>query len=173
MKRFNSIQVISGGQTGVDQVGLLLAKTIGLATGGTVPARCKTETEEARWLLQAFNMNESSNSNYAHRTRLNVEDSNLTLVFGNTVSKGSNQTIDFADATGTLHLVNPSMSKIKEVINNLSEHTDDLVINIAGNRASRCANQTLIEMTGILLPIFTWLKDEDYLNYVSHPTTLF
>jgi hypothetical protein len=43
-------RVISGGQTGVDQAALRVAKAIGLATGGWAPLGWETEDGPASWL---------------------------------------------------------------------------------------------------------------------------
>lgn len=171
MKKFDSIQIISGGQTGIDQLGLFLAKTMGLVTGGLLPLQCRTETGYEFALRHMYNMDEASQTNYAHRTRINVENSNLVLIFGDTSSKGTAQTIDFCEVTGTIWLDNPNEIAIRKAIAEINKEFDDLVINVAGNRASKLHPTTLIETTSKLVSIFKWLKDEKYLQYTQE--TLF
>ena len=43
-------RVISGGQTGVEQVALRAAKALGIETGGWAPIGWKTEEGESAWL---------------------------------------------------------------------------------------------------------------------------
>lgn len=162
MKRFDNITVISGGQTGIDQLGLFLAKTFGLDTGGTLPLGCKTEYGAEPALIELYNMQQSTQSNYSHRTRLNVENSNLTLIFGDIKSKGTAQTIDFCEVVGDNYLINPSIEEIKNAIFEISTFSDSLVINIAGNRATKLHVNTISDATRILSHIFKWLKNEEY-----------
>lgn len=176
MRKFNSIQIISGGQTGIDQMGLFYAKVIGLLTGGMAPKSFKTEYEDAHWLGPAYGLMESISSNYAHRTRMNVEASHLTLIFGDISSKGTSQTVDFCEIAGIPCLINESVEVIRNEIAKLQVDSDediDLMINIAGNRASRCSALTLTKTSETLINIFTWLKSEEYLNDEYQKTTLF
>src|SRR3546814_1555156 len=64
--------VISGGQTGADQGGLLGARDAGVRTGGTAPRDWRTEDGAAPWLAE-FGLVESQRKSYAARTRANAE----------------------------------------------------------------------------------------------------
>lgn len=70
-------KIISGGQTGADQAGLLAAHKCGLLTGGTAPSGFYTD-----WgpnpLLQAFGL--KAEGNYRSRTIKNVKDSDGTVL---------------------------------------------------------------------------------------------
>lgn len=72
-------KVISGGQTGADQGGIVAARMYGLETGGWLPKGYKTLTGPRPDLAQTFGMKEHSSSNYKHRTWDNVLDSDGTI----------------------------------------------------------------------------------------------
>lgn len=85
-------QVISGGQTGVDQAGLRAAKQGGYRTGGWVPKGCRTEAGPAPWLLTEYGCIEHPSPAYAPRTVANVRMANATLILGWPGSPGCNLT---------------------------------------------------------------------------------
>ena len=73
-----SIQkIVSGGQTGVDRAALDVAMKFGIACGGWCPRgrRAADGVIDARYPLQ-----ESQHEDYSERTRLNVQDSDATLI---------------------------------------------------------------------------------------------
>ena len=76
-------KIISGGQTGADQAGLIAAKSLGIETGGHLPSNCMTETGPNYSLVEMFGCVDSG-TNYAIRTGLNVRDSDGTVRFART-----------------------------------------------------------------------------------------
>lgn len=73
------VKVISGGQTGVDQAALRAAKSVGIKTGGWMPANCRT-LDGPNWdLLSQFDMQMCSSGGYPKRTLLNVQEGDGTL----------------------------------------------------------------------------------------------
>src|SRR3546814_6084127 len=80
--------VISGGQTGADQGGLLGARDAGVRTGGTVPKGWRTEDGAASWLAE-FGLVEGQGKSYSARTRANAAAADGTVLFGNHLSTGS------------------------------------------------------------------------------------
>ena len=79
--------LISGGQTGVDTVALQTAMDLGIYTAGWCPLgrRCESGKIPAH-----FPLRESSSPKYAQRTRLNIRDSDATLIFsGGNLSGGT------------------------------------------------------------------------------------
>lgn len=73
-----SIKIISGGQTGVDQAGLRVARRFGLETGGWAPHGWITLDGPKREELSAFGLVEHAGS-YSARTEANVRDSDATI----------------------------------------------------------------------------------------------
>ncbi len=76
-------KVISGGQTGADQAGLMAAWRCGIPTGGTAPYNYNT-TGGMNPLLEVMGLDQKGD--YRSRTELNIRESDATIVL--TVSYG-------------------------------------------------------------------------------------
>ena len=132
--------VVSGGQTGADQGGLLGAQDIGVETGGWVPYKFLTENG-SDYTLQRFGLKDSYKG-YAERTRMNVRDSNITLWFGNVGSAGGCATkrACIRECKPFDVVTHMTVDEIAEVVKNyiriVYHEKDKFVINIAGNRES-------------------------------------
>lgn len=131
-------KIISGGQTGVDQVGLRVAKAFGIPTGGWAPRGWKTEDGPAPWLRTEYGLRETIASDYRGRTTLNVRDADVTIWFGSVDSPGYKATVRAAQATYATRgnwlerwLVNPTIPAIMKAFEMFG------IVNIAGNRLSR------------------------------------
>lgn len=85
-------KIISGGQTGADIGGLVAAEKLGIPTGGVAPGGWKTEAGPQPILGARFGLTEATTADYLVRTRLNVEDSDATLIFCRKLEGGSKQT---------------------------------------------------------------------------------
>jgi len=132
--------IISGGQTGTDQGGLLGAQDIGVETGGWAPYKFLTE-KGSDYTLQRFGLKDSYKG-YAERTRMNARDSNITLWFGNVDSAGGKATkrACIRECKPFDVVTHMTVDEIAEVIKNyiriVYHEKDKFVINIAGNRES-------------------------------------
>jgi hypothetical protein len=73
-------RVISGGQTGADQAGLIAARRFGIPTGGWMPKGFLTNSGPAPELAREFGLREHPGS-YADRTETNVRLADGTLRF--------------------------------------------------------------------------------------------
>jgi hypothetical protein len=93
-------RVLSGGQTGVDQAALRAAKACGIRTGGHAPAGWKTEAGPMPSLAD-YGLMQCLSPNYAERTRLNVADSDATLILTDRtpLTGGTLLTMNLADRT--------------------------------------------------------------------------
>ena len=133
-------KIVSGGQTGADKGGLIVARRFGLETGGWVPKGCRTEDGPDLELVEVYNCEEHPSSSYYHRTLSNAHDSDATIILsGDFESKGTKLTI-----VGCQHYDRPfKLVDVKnpcnpqEVVDWLNENKVE-VLNVAGNRASRC-----------------------------------
>jgi len=141
-----NIKVISGGQTGVDQLGLEVAKEIGLNTGGTAPIGFLTEGKQKDpSLAEKYGVKEITQEQqkkyaqgktdpYTARTEMNVLNSDATVYFSTSEdSAGLAATKRYAEKHNKPFLNNPSAEQLKNFIvdNNIK------VLNVAGNRASK------------------------------------
>lgn len=133
-------RIISGGQTGADQAGLFAARDLGLRTGGWAPKGFWTDNGYAQELLESFGLVECPQSGYPPRTRLNVRDSDGTLIFGNANSPGCRLTRKYCDELertvmfvpwyGTVDVRSYLQSLFRQWITDKNIQT----LNVAGNR---------------------------------------
>jgi Circularly permutated YpsA SLOG family len=71
------VRIVSGGQTGVDRAALDAALAAGLGCGGWIPRGRRTEDGP---LPATYPLRETRSAAYTERTRLNVRDSDATLI---------------------------------------------------------------------------------------------
>lgn len=136
-------KVISGGQTGVDQVALKVAKELGYETGGVAPKGFRTDAGPnpsfaALYGVQAHTVSKE----YAPRTRENVRNSDATVIFDAEAvdqaayydgrgSGGCRLTWKYCIDLKKLYIVNPTVEELQQfILRNEFE-----VLNVAGNRS--------------------------------------
>jgi len=126
------MKVISGGQYGVDRIGLEVARSLGITTGGTAPKGFRTENGPDL-SLKEFGLVEHSDYNYSARTRQNVLDADGTVLFGDYTSHGSAETIKYCKELKKPFLKNPTADELVAWLyaNKIQ------VLNVAGNRGSK------------------------------------
>jgi len=139
-------KVISGGQTGADQGGLIAAREFGIETGGVAPLHYLTSTGPCP-LLMAFGL--TNVGTYETRTRDNVWRSGGTVVITHDHdSPGSKLTRAICVAEGKpfinidiksilLGIEDERSSKIFERAERLAEFVEQhqvSILNVAGNR---------------------------------------
>lgn len=140
------MKVISGGQTGIDQLGLETARLLGIETGGTAPLGYMTEEGSNLELRDKYGLDEHTSSNYPPRTEKNIVDSDLTVLFGNMKSPGSLQTITLCKKMGKAYIINPDGDRLKRSMEAHKVKT----LNVAGNRLSKL-NREQVAQYGIAL----------------------
>lgn len=91
-------RIVSGGQTGADRGGLDAAIALGIEHGGWCPAQRRAEDGT---VPRRYKLREVASRDYAERTKLNVRDSDGTVVFTRgTPTGGSALTIEHARKLG-------------------------------------------------------------------------
>ncbi len=91
-------RLVSGGQTGVDRAALDAALELGVPVGGWVP---RGRLAEDGRIPDRYPMREAEAADYANRTRLNVRDSDATLIITRGAPAGGTAlTIEFARELG-------------------------------------------------------------------------
>lgn len=127
-------KIISGGQTGADTGALLAARDLGIKTGGWAPKGWITENGPNP-SLNSWGLIQHSSPNYPPRTRMNCQDSDLTVIFGDLKSAGAALTKDICVSDSIPYLLNPDSEELRTMCEDLQVE----VLNIAGNRASKDA----------------------------------
>lgn len=123
-------KVISGGQTGVDRIGLEVANALGIPTGGTAPKNWWTDVGSDP-SLKEFGLVESPYWGYPPRTEQNIIDCTGTLLWGNMSSPGCKLTIALCKKHRKPYIKNPTL---EQFIFWAQAYSID-VLNVAGNRA--------------------------------------
>lgn len=137
-------RIVSGGQTGADRGGLRAADALHLAHGGWCPKGRRAEDGliPQRWVLK-----ETASTDYHERTRLNVRDSDGTLLFTETarLTPGSRTTLRAIIELGRqYHHANLSLKRetlLRDIARWLADckafGTPVVTLNVAGTRESK------------------------------------
>ncbi len=127
------VRVISGGQTGADRAALDAAIACEVEHGGWCP---KGRLSEDGPIPEQYNLQERETESYSERTKANVKDTDLTLIFSHgPLSGGSLLTQKFAEELGKpcLHIdLLKKFQPLEEKFPNLGK----IILNVAGPRAS-------------------------------------
>lgn len=135
-------KIISGGQTGIDRLGLEVGKSLGIQTGGTATPGFVTEKGNDESLKEfgvqeispALQAGRSGREFYLPRTEQNVLNSDGTVYFAtDTDSAGKIATERFAKQHNKPFLLNPTADQLRQWLatNNIK------TLNVAGNRGSK------------------------------------
>ena len=114
------MKVISGGQTGVDQLAIEVAYIVGLKTGGYAPDGFMTTKGKNPKLGSFYGLEELGNpklkigQQYVERSKKNVDISDATLAFRFHDSPGTNQTIAYCMTGNWNSKLSHLPSEIKE-----------------------------------------------------------
>lgn len=139
-------KVISGGQTGIDQMALAAAYACMINTGGTAPKGYLTEAGPDPTLAR-YGLVEHESAEYPPRTRANVENSEGTLWIGDATSKGARLTITCCIKAKKPYLLTPTVDMFKFWI----KEYNIKILNIAGNRQSKLTDKQFIEYRDLLI----------------------
>lgn len=131
--------IASGGQTGVDRAALDWARRRGVPHGGWCP---KGRLAADGPLAAHYQLRETDSTGYRQRTKLNIRDSDATLIFNTGVLAGGTlQTVRFARTLGKPHLVAQiDAGSLDSVIQEIRVWLTDGkfgVLNVAGPREEK------------------------------------
>lgn len=140
-------KIISGGQTGVDQMGLQVAEFLNIETGGTAPKGYRTEIGPDLSLRDRYHLKESWAYSYQPRTHKNILDADGTVLFGNERSPGSRESLFACRQYKKPFIINPSAEQLKQFI----KENKIKILNVAGNRASKIDAEELGIYTRVLI----------------------
>lgn len=172
-------KIISGGQTGVDTIGLEVAKDNNIETGGTAPRGFWQEESSNAELSTKYGLNEititdqnkyntksGKKDRYSARTELNVFNSDATVYFSYNGDKaGYIATKRFAEEHNKPFITNPTSEELKEFITKYNVKT----LNVAGNRGSALSSKNEFDVRNILTKALT----EDKIEINDNSNTLY
>ncbi len=148
---FEIIRVVSGGQTGADRAALDAAIACGVPHGGWCP---KGRLAEDGPIPEQYNLQERDSKSYSERTKANVQDTDLTLIFSHgPLSGGSLLTQKFAEELGK-PCVHIDLLKKFQSLEKMFPTFGNIVLNVAGPRASgdpNIYNAVFVAMTQLLV----------------------
>lgn len=167
-------KMISGGQTGADQAGLVVGKRFGLETGGMIPKGFKTLAGPRPDLAVKYNLTEHKSDNYVPRTCENVRDSDGTVrLAGNFESRGELCTLkaigQYKKPYFDVDLSDPP--PVQEFLDWLELHKIE-VLNVAGNAEETFAGCFAKSVNYLTQALFQMgremiLTDEDILRAIG------
>lgn len=139
--------IISGGQTGVDQAGLLVATEMGIQVGGWCPLNGLDENNES--ILKKYPLKEISGLSFkksiVERTKRNIEDSDGTLIVVQTtpltknITDGTSLTIKYVQKKQKPYLLIATTDEHAFVkIQDWIKQNQIKKLNVAGPRESSC-----------------------------------
>ncbi len=147
------MKVISGGQTGIDRLGLEVAKYLEIETGGYAPKNYWTEKGQDL-TLKDFGLIAVASAGYDNRTMHNVQAAGGTVLFGDMNSAGSRLTINFCVRFNKPYVINPGAAELQFFI--LTNKIE--VLNVAGNRGSKLTSEQLSKYRSVLLEALSNFK---------------
>ena len=129
-------KIISGGQTGADRAALDVALELGIPCGGCCP---KDRRAEDGRIDDRYPLKETPSSDYRVRTRLNVEESDGTLVITRgPVTGGTALTIRLAREKGKpLLIIDLNQKPEPAAVQKWLEEEGIRTLNVAGPRESK------------------------------------
>jgi hypothetical protein len=130
-------KIISGGQTGADQAGLLAARVFGVPTGGRVPFGFVTEGGPRPEFAHLYGLSELPAEEPLKWYEQNVRDSDATLWFGKTSTPGAQETVRASRRFGKPCMpVYPAASFEPSHIGAWITENEIRTLNVAGNHES-------------------------------------
>ncbi len=135
----NIKKVVSGGQTGVDRAAFDAAIAAGIEIGGFVPKN--RLAEDGRIPAEYTGLTETESADYGGRTRLNVLNSDATLILSNGPLSGGSKLTETAARSIDKPLLHIDFlqTPLDEAISGADKwltSNDTKTLNIAGPRAS-------------------------------------
>ena len=132
-------RIVSGGQTGVDRAALDWARRRGVDHGGWCP---KGRLAADGPLADDYHLKETESAGYRQRTKLNVRDSDATLVFNTGVLDGGTlQTVRFCQVLSKPYLVvqldEEAAERVSPCVRQWLEQGGVSILNVAGPREEK------------------------------------
>jgi len=153
-------RVVSGGQTGIDQLALEVARALGLPTGGVAPKGYLTEYGPDE-RLRDYGLEEHPTADYPAITWANIEQSDATLLLG-AVTGRTRFTLLSCEWLNIPYLLNPTTRELHAWL----IERQIRVLNVAGNRESQLTSEQRATYRAVMLD---GLSGSRRLGVLYHP----
>jgi len=161
-------KIISGGQTGIDKMGLIIGQQLGYETGGTAPTDFITENG-VDYTLNGYGLTQitpadkayyetvsGKKDRYTARTYVNTRDSDGTVYFStDSHSPGSKTTRNGCTLHKKPFIMNPNVETLCKWIDENNIET----LNVAGNRGSKLSSADARRFATILETVLKHYKE--------------
>lgn len=128
-------KIISGGQTGVDRAALDAAMELGIPCGGWCPRGRRSEDGA---IPDNYPLQETGALSYNKRTKLNIHDSDGTLILNRgELDGGTAYTVVLAEKIGKPHLIVDLEKADPQEVRKWFTEKDIRVLNVAGPREGK------------------------------------
>ena len=130
-----NLKIISGGQSGVDRAALDFALQNNIPCGGWCP---KGRQAEDGIIPEVYPLKETVTTGHSERTRLNIEDSDATLIIYLTeMDEGTQYTLQYAKKKlKPVFLIKESDQINPDEFMNWMDNNNIRILNVAGPRES-------------------------------------
>lgn len=130
-----NLKIISGGQSGVDRAALDFALQNDIPCGGWCP---KGRHAEDGIIPEVYPLKETASTDHSDRTRLNIEDSDATLIiYLNEMDEGTRHTLEYTEETGKpVYVINETSKTNPAGFGNWMDNNNIHILNVAGPRES-------------------------------------
>lgn len=151
-------KVISGGQTGVDQAGLLAANYVGIPTGGWAPWNWMTEKGERREALEKLGLKADryDAKTYPIRTESNINAADGTLIITCGIESPGTKFTETVCKRNRAHCYKvidyKSNVAVLEVVEWIKDHRIK-ILNVAGPRESKIGRITKEEVINFMIKV--------------------
>lgn len=125
-------RIVSGGQTGIDQLSLEVAYSLSIPTGGIAYKGYLIKNGPHNLLRDRYGVKEHDSAKYDRRTCSNVKQSDGMVLLGDVTKGGTKLTLDTCVRENKPYIVNPSAKELQTWL--IDQQIK--VLNVAGNRAS-------------------------------------
>lgn len=163
----NIKKVVSGGQTGADRAAFEAAIAAGIEIGGFIPK--DRLAEDGKIPAKYPGLTETASTEYSERTRLNVLNSDATLILSNgPLSGGSKLTETIARSFDkpVLHIdfLQFRSEEVISVADKWLTSNEPKILNIAGPRASQDDNIYETALRFLAKLFSKWKRDDEEMS---------
>jgi hypothetical protein len=151
-------KVISGGQTGIESIGLLVAQKLEIPTGGIAPEGWWTEEGVDKSLKDKYGLIEGLHTKFLESN--NVTESDGTVIFGQEESPEVVKALNLLKRYHKPYVINPTIEGLVSFINTQSIK----VLNVTGTVGSKLTDIDSRAAILVLYKALTEVREPKHTN---------